>query len=288
METAAPTAQSLFEQLMPHPLQIGVGLAAVAVVIAIAAQNRFPLSRSSANVTPDKLGQPYLVPNGLPDALKILPPPPGAKSPAMARDIKARDAAQKLKATSRYALAEFDARRDQPSSAEAFACAFGANISETTTPTLYRMLGAMRVDVRASTYKVKDLYSRRPPFEVYGTKVCTPTDVKVLKAEGSYPSARAAAGWAYAFVLAYLNPARRDAIIHRGTEFGLSRLICDESWQSDVDAARLLAMEDVRRFMQSARFRRDLNRARTEVDAAIKAGKTPKNCKTETLALASR
>src|SRR5262249_6973410 len=144
----------------------------------------------------------YLVPNGLPDALKVLPSPPTAASPGMARDLKARDAALKLRSTSRYALAEFDARRDQPASSQAFACAFGTDISETATPTLYRMLGAMRVDVRASTYKAKGLYNRRPPFEVYGTKVCAPTDVKVLENEGSYPSARAAAGWAYAFVLA--------------------------------------------------------------------------------------
>jgi acid phosphatase (class A) len=146
----------------------------------------------------------------------------------------------------------------------------------------------MRVDVRASTYRVKGLYNRRPPFEVYGTKVCTPTDVNVLEAEGSYPSARAAVGWAYAFVLASLNPARRDAIIHRGTEFGLSRLICDESWQSDVDAARTLAMEDVRLLMQNARFRADFERARAEVAAAMKAGKQPADCMMETRALAAR
>jgi|KBSMisStaDraftv2_1062788.scaffolds.fasta_scaffold168964_1 acid phosphatase (class A) len=273
---------------MQHPLQIVIGLAAAAVVIAVATQGRFPLSRSSATVSPDKLGQPYLAPNGLPDALEILPPPPGAKSPELARDLQARDSALKLKSTSRYAMAEFDARRDQAASSQAFACAFGANIDEKATPTLYKLLSAMRVDVRASTYRVKGLYNRRPPFEVYGTHVCAPTDVKVLEAEGSYPSARAAAGWAYAFVLASLNPARRDAIIHRGTEFGLSRLICDESWQSDVDAARVLAFNDVRLLMQNPRFRSDLARAREEVAVAVRAGKVPRNCESETIALAAR
>ena len=273
---------------MPHPVQIGIGVAALAAVVAIASQGRFPSRRSGPEVDSSKLGQPYLVPNGLPDALKILPPPPAPSSPEMARDVKARDAALKLKSTPRYALAEFDARRDQHASSQAFACAFGASINEATTPTLYRILGAMRVDVRASTYRAKSLYNRRPPFEVYGTQVCAPTDVKTLEAEGSYPSARAAAGWAYAFVLAFINPARRDAIIHRGTEFGLSRMICDESWQSDVDAARTLAMEDVRRSMQNARFRSDLARAQKEVAVAMRAGKTPQNCKGETLALAAR
>ena len=273
---------------MQHPLQIGIGLAAVAVVIAVATQGRFTLSRSSPASSLDKLGQPYLVPNHLPDATTFLPKPPSPNSPEMDGDLKARDAALKLKSTSRYELAEFDARRDHAASSQAFACAFGSEISEKTTPVLYRMLGAMRVDVRASTYRAKGLYNRRPPFEVYHTQVCKPTDVKILEAEGSYPSARAAAGWSYAFVLASINPARRDAIIHRGSEFGLSRMICDESWQSDVDAARILALEDVRLLMRNSRFQADLARAREEIAAAARAGKAPPNCKAEMLALGGR
>jgi len=76
--------------------------------------------------------------------------------------------------------------------------------------------------------------------------------------------------------------------IHRGSEFGLSRMICDESWQSDVDAARILALEDVRLLMRNSRFQADLARAREEVAAAASAGKAPPSCKAEMLALAGR
>src|SRR4029453_11895669 len=135
---------------MPHPVQIGIGLAAVAVILAVATQSRFPMSRSTANVSPDKRGHTYLLPSQRPDSLKILPPPPASGSAAMERDLHAREAALKLRGTSRYELANFDSKRDQPRTAQAFACALGTDISQGATPTLYKLLGAMRVDVRAS------------------------------------------------------------------------------------------------------------------------------------------
>jgi acid phosphatase (class A) len=260
----------------------------LAAMIAIASQSGFPSRRSDATAVSSKLGQPYLVPSGLPDSIKLLPPPPTPASPAMADDLKARETALRLKSTVRYALAVSDAKRDQTASVQAFACAFGSDITENGMPTLYKLLGAMRVDVRASTYRAKELYNRRPPFEVYKTQICSPSDSKVLEAEGSYPSARAAVGWAYAIVLADLNPSRRDAIMLRGAEFGRSRMICDESWQSDVDAARSLANEDLKRSMQNPRFRSDLARARAEVASVMRSGIPPTGCKAESIALAAR
>lgn len=206
----------------------------------------------------------------------------------MKRDLQAREAALKLKDTPRYALANFDSKRDQPTTAQAFSCALGVDITQAATPALYKILGAMRVDVRASAYRAKGLYRRPRPYEVYHTRVCSPKDEQLGKDEGSYPSARAAVGWAYALVLAEMNPLRRDPILQRGREFGQSRMICDASWQSDIDAGRMLAEADVKLIRQSSAFQDDFARARAEIAAAVRAGKMPRNCQAESIALAAR
>lgn len=38
--------------------------------------------------------------------------------------------------------------------------------------------------------------------------------------------------------LAELRPDRADTILKRGRDFGESRVICDQEWQSDIEAGR--------------------------------------------------
>jgi acid phosphatase (class A) len=230
----------------------------------------------------------YLTPAELPDAVALLPTPPKPGTEWMKADEQIREIALPLKGTARYALAAADADREQASTASAFQCAFGTEISAKHSPALYLLLAKIRLDVRAASYPAKFHFKRPRPFVVYKTQTCYPADEQNVREDGSYPSARGAVGWAYAEVLKELNPDRSAEIWQRAIEFGRSRVVCDEEWQSDVEAARVLAAATLKHIEDKPAFRTDFDEARKEVAAPSKSGTSPPDCKAEMLALASR
>jgi acid phosphatase (class A) len=235
----------------------------------------------------NKLG--YLSPKELPDSVALLPPPPAPGSEAMKFDEQAREASLPLHGTPRYALAAADAVRAHPNTVQAFQCAFGTDISTERTPTLYVLLSRLRLDVRAASYPAKSRYRRPRPSAVHQTRTCYPDDEEMVHDDGSYPSARGAVGWAYALVLAELRPERADVILSRGRDFGQSRVVCDQEWNSDVNAGRTIATVMVARLEANDTFKADLETARREVAAELTAGAKPsKDCGPERAALASR
>jgi len=231
----------------------------------------------------------YLSPRELPNAIALLPPPPAPGSAAMERDEQARAAALPVKGSPRYQLAAVDAVRTQQNTVDAFQCAFGTAITTKATPKLIELLSRVRLDVRAASYPAKAHFRRQRPFVANHVHSCYRDDEAMVQEDGSYPSARGAVGWAYALVLAELNPKRSGEILQRGREFGQSRVVCDQEWQSDIDAGRTIATVTVSRLKANAAFRSDLASARNEVAAALNAAMRPsRDCRAEATALGSR
>ncbi|HEY7006691.1 MAG TPA: phosphatase PAP2 family protein [Sphingomicrobium sp.] len=247
-------------------------------------QGKGPFSHSNAQ-SASEMTHGYLTSETMPETLAILPPPPAANSESMARDVTLRQTALRFSGTPRYQLAIADADRSQESTVRAFACALGTDIGARQTPTLERLLAKVRFDVRIAAYRAKGYYKRPRPWVANGGKVCRSSE-DLVRNDGSYPSARGAVGWAFALVLAEVNPARRDAITLRGKEFGESRVICDAEWQSDVDASRTLGAAAIDRMRHNQDFMADLESARTEVAERIRSGARP-DCSLEDGARAS-
>ena len=276
---------------MPAPAawKLVVPVAALAAIGLIMMSPGGPTVRQPPSAGANRLATlGYLAAQDLPDAVALLPRPPRADSAAMKRDAQARDDALRLRGTARYVLASADANREQANTAAAFQCAFGTEISEAHTPALYRLLGKVRLDVRAATYPAKYHFKRNRPFVMHDAHTCYPADEQNVRNDGSYPSARGAVGFALAEVLAGLNPARAGEIRQRAEEFGRSRVVCDEEWLSDVEAGRVIAAATLRKIEQEPAFRADLDSARKEAAARLKSSVTPPNCPSEALALASR
>jgi acid phosphatase (class A) len=230
----------------------------------------------------------YFTDQTMPDSLALLPPPPAAGTPAMARDDEARRAALNLRGSSRYQLAIADADRSADATNRAFQCSSGIDVTAKDTPVLSKLLAKLRLDVRAASYRAKLHYKRPRPWVANNAKVCAPSET-LVRDDGSYPSARGAVGWAYALVLADLNPARREAIMNRGMELGQSRVVCDAEWQSDIDAGRTLGAAIVDRLRQVKQFQSDIAIARQEVAAELHAHRRlPVDCGFEARSLASK
>ncbi len=220
-----------------------------------------------------QLAPGYLPKESLPNSLELLGPPPAANSAALARDEEARAAAMPLRGSARAKLARLDADLQFPQPAKNFSCAMGVDISEARTPHLYTLMQKVLTDAGLSTYGVKNTYNRVRPFVVHNEGTCFPEQESLLRTDGSYPSGHTAAGWAWALVLAQINPERADRLFRRGLEFGQSRVICNAHWQSDVDAGRTMGAATVAVLQNNPEFIADLNAARKEVQAA-KAGQS--------------
>ena len=175
-----------------------------------------------------------------------------------------------------------DADYKSPHVVDAFACTIGVTITPEATPKLYTLLRRSLIDAGLSTYKAKTHYKRTRPFVAANDPViCTPADAEGLAKDGSYPSGHSAFGWAWGLILAEMIPAKADAIIKRGYDFGQSRVQCGVHWQSDVDAGRVVASAAVAQLHANPEFIKAFGEAKQEVDAVLAANKPAPDCALE-------
>lgn len=197
------------------------------------------------------------------NSIDLLPPPPEAGSARFAYDEARYRWGKEQRDTPRGRQAIADAHLHNI--AELFSEAFGHDITPETTPEIYRLVNGMREDAGdLSTRLAKRKYQRTRPFAYYGEPTAVPEHEKALSTNGSYPSGHTATGWAVALVLAEINPDRQDEILQRGFEIGESRVIVGFHFQSDVDAARVVASGVVARLHADPEFTRQLERAKAE------------------------
>ena len=226
----------------------------------------------------------YVPREELPDASVLLPAPPDSDATAVDDAVSRRSLSRRD--TARWGLAVEDANLVFPHAAGTFSCALGAPITTGDTPALYRLLRRSSSDAGLSTGKVKDRYQRLRPLAVNGQPVCTPDERARLMKSGSFPSAHAAIGWAWALILAEIAPERAGAVLARGRAFGQSRVVCNAHWQSDVEAGQLVGAVAVARMHASPEFRADVEAARVELASARAGGLPPsRDCAAEKAAL---
>ncbi|GLR09996.1 phosphatase PAP2 family protein [Mixta theicola] len=207
----------------------------------------------------------YLTAQEAPDSLAILPLPPAYDSVDFLRDKAMYDWGVAQRRTPRGRLAWQDANVKAENIPLLFAQAFGYPLSKEQAPEIYRLIVTMKEDAGTwATASAKKHYQRIRPFSFYGVPTCRQEDEKTLAGEGSYPSGHTTIGWALALVLAEINPARQQEILRRGLEIGESRVICGYHWQSDIDAARIMAAAVVARLHAKAEFNQQMEKAKAE------------------------
>ena len=215
----------------------------------------------------------YLEESEVANSLELLPPPPEAGSILFLYDKARYDWGKLQRDTPRGEQAASDARVNGDGVPFAFSEAFGIEITRDKTPELYRLIINMREDAGdLSTRHAKENYMSVRPFSFFNEMTCNPEQQEELSTNGSYPSGHTAIGWATALVLAEVNPDRQNEILKRGFEMGQSRVICGYHFQSDVDAARIVASAVVARLHANDAFVKQLNKAKDEFSKLQKAG----------------
>lgn len=208
----------------------------------------------------------YLTTGAL-DGVALLGPPPATDSLRGQADRAYYNETRSLAGSARWN----DAIRDNDiwagGALKSYACAAGKEIGVRPTPTLYRLLERVELDVRTIGKPAKDHYGRLRPMVGDSQQICVPRE-DWMRTNASYPSGHAMVGWSWGLILAELAPARADGLIAAGKAVGDSRAVCGVHFPSDIEAGRTLASAMVARLHGDPEFQRDLAAARTELARA--------------------
>ena len=220
-------------------------------------------------------GLGYLQLQALPNSVSIVPPPPEPGSIAFAVDEEYSQRSFALHDTPAWTLATLDADLTFPHTAGTFSCALNAPITEKDTPHLYMLLRLTMEDVENSTHVAKAHYRRSRPFLLNKKNICTPEKQAPLEKSWSYPSGHSAIGMAWALILTEISPEQTDAILARAQAFGLSRIICNVHWYSDIIQGCFIGTDTVARLHADPNFREDLEAAKAELEVVRDKGLKP-------------
>ena len=213
----------------------------------------------------------YFEIDDLPNAVKWLPAPPEPNSTQFAYDLTQYmwGKGERLN-EERAQQAIENGVTDMVDMAKQFSVPFGMEISKERTPCIFNVLNRGMLTIRLCATKPKTAITRLRPYVRYQEPTLIPADEEKLRENGSYPSGHSIRGWATALLLCEINPAAQDDILALGFQWGQSRVIAGDHWQSDIDATRVAASIGFSALHTSPAFREQMLRAQHEF--AVKTG----------------
>jgi len=206
----------------------------------------------------------YLAAEDRPDLTRVLAPPP---EPGSARDRANAEVFREtrvLEGTPRWTLATDDVTGPMY---DHFAGALGVRLTEDQAPVLTALLHRSGND-RSVVGDAKSHWQTRRPYLGTDLPICEPKTGH-LAGNGDYPSGHSAHGMHVAMILAELAPQRADILYARGREFAESRYVCGSHTYSAAEAGILSGAVIYGAEQRSEIFRRDMEAARAEVQAAL-------------------
>ncbi len=206
----------------------------------------------------------YLAPDARPDLTTVLAPPPAPGSPRAVADTGVFLETRGLQGTPRWALATRDVSGDMY---DHFAAALGVQLTAESAPVLTALLDRAGAD-RSVVGDAKTHWDTRRPYLGTDQPICEAKSDH-LAGNPDYPSGHSAHGMHVAMILAELAPQRADALYARGREYAESRYICGSHSYSAAEAGILSGAVIYGAEQASGTFRRDMEAARAEVEAAL-------------------
>lgn len=226
------------------------------------------LALTAAGTAQDARPAGYLAAADVPDPLLIVGGPPAEDSPQAAAERAYFLSSRSMEGSARWKQAAADAELFGDVGHASFPCAIGKAITVKDTPTLSRMMDRLVVDAANGVRVLKTTFNRPRPMVGHDDAPLCVAREDWMKTNSSYASSNAAAGWAWALVLAELYPQKASAVLVRGREYGENRVICGLHYASDITAGQTMASAVVARLHANPEFLKDLEAARAELDKA--------------------
>ena len=208
----------------------------------------------------------YFTPEQMPDMRQFLPGPPSRGSVEMDADEALYQYYKGLRETDAEAAKAAKEQSDNrvQNVCKQFSEAFGMDITPEKTPQIYTLVRDAVITCVMTVIAPKEYYARPRPFLYYQEDTLMPDSEGMLQKNGSFPSGHTLRGWATALLLTEINPAAANELLKKGYQYGQSRVLSGYHWQSDVNAARLVAAAAVAQCHNSERFQKQMKKAKKE------------------------
>lgn len=201
----------------------------------------------------------HYLPNGKPDAIALLAPPPLPDSPEQAADLQEVRSVSQSAPDSDVAVAKTETKF----TVFTFAPEIGPFFEPGKFPKTEALLRNVRADAETVVDNAKDYWKRPRPYKVDPSLASGK-----LEKSFSYPSGHSTESMVLALVLADLFPEHHDAIIAEARNIGWHRVEIARHYPTDIYAGRVLAQAIVREMKKDADFQKDLAAAKEEIAVA--------------------
>jgi len=195
----------------------------------------------------------------------FLPGPPALQDARFYADWVAYQQGKDIRGTERGYRAIDDADTSVGYFMQRFGEAMGVTMTPETCPKIANYLSKTFSTAKQANSKAKDFYARVRPYNQFHEdtpikRSQSPTD------NTSYPSGHTCRAWSSALALVAIDPDHQNEILKVGYDYGQSRVILGYHYQSDIDAARLVASTGIARLMSEKSFQEDMAAAKAELD----------------------
>lgn len=195
----------------------------------------------------------------------FLPLPPDSASVTLASDFAGWSWGHEMRNTTRGEQASWESRRGMVRMCTIFGEVLGIDITEETTPAIYRLMYRTGNTCMSNAEAAIPTYHRKRPYALMNEPVWGQfNNPEELQDDKSYPSSPMAYCWGTALALAEVAPHLQDTILRRGMEYGTSSVITGAHWPSDVDAAILSASATIAHVHSKEQYLADIAAAREE------------------------
>jgi len=199
-----------------------------------------------------------------PDAMAFLPGPPSENDPLYQHDLEMYEWGKSVRGTLRGDTAIWDARTDTRYLIQRFGWAINKDITPENCPNLAQLIRGAMQDIRGGMQKAKNTYARHRPYQVFSEHTPLQQDERDDDYT-SYPSGHSVRAWALALIFVALDPEHENEIMKTGYDMCESRVILGFHFESDVEAARLVASAGFARLVAEPNFLAYLQLARDEI-----------------------
>jgi acid phosphatase (class A) len=190
---------------------------------------------------------------------RVFAQPPIGKSPEEALELAFVKSEIAGATAERRAQAAADGEHEDPS---AFDDTLGRDLKQ--LPATWDLLVTIQDETDAVIESGKDAFMRLRPYAVE-EKLDTCVKVDMAKANRSYPSGHAGMGYAVGWALARLMPTMAPAILARADDYALSRVVCGQHFESDVQASHAAAVLIAETLLADPRLADKVKAARAEL-----------------------
>ncbi len=203
----------------------------------------------------------------IPDAGKFLPGPPAETTVEYIKDYLQYAWGKTMRGTELGIQAKEDFTARAPHYLERFSEVLGVTLSAETTPYIAELFdycfeyGTKSVQQAKKAFPV---FNR--PYARFSETSLIPLQENIYIHDSSFPSREALMGWMYALILSEICPDKQDEILNCGYRFGQASIITGYHWDSDTQAARLLACALVARLHNHTGVNAMINTAKEEYE----------------------